>query len=97
MGKRTFKNALATSATATDLAGNPDTHHPHAGELEIPTTPYQSDQAYNPDGSQTSMPAQDAKLSYEIFCDVCGIPVDDKKKLTRIDGRDRCRDCIDEE
>ena len=97
MGKRVFKNELIPSETFTDLAGNPDVQRAHAGELVIPTTPYQNDQALNLDGTKTTMPAQDAKLSYEIFCDVCGIPVDDKKKLTKQNGRARCPDCIDEE
>ena len=95
MGRRVFTNELATSATSTDLAGNTGIHHPHAGELEIPTTPFLSRQQLNIDGTLTPMPAQDAKLSYEVFCDVCGCPVKSKKELIKKNRRRRCENCFD--
>lgn len=96
MGRETYKNTRVSSDPYVDLAGN-TMYLPNAGELQVPTTPFESRQQYNIDGTLTSMPAENARLSYSVFCDICGVPVDSKDKLTKIDGRSRCKECIDEQ
>jgi len=96
--KTSYKNSAISSSTYTDLAGNAGCTYPNAGELELgDTAAFLGHQAYNTDDTQTSMPAEDAVISTGVCCDICGLPVKDKKLLTKQNGYYRCRECIDEE
>lgn len=52
---------------------------------------------YNPDGSSTSLPADDDVVSRRLICDICGTPFDDKGEVIRQDNKVLHSECIDEE
>lgn len=96
--KQNYKNSAISSATFTDLAGNEDCEYPSAGELELgDTAAFLGHQAYNTDDTKTAMPAEDELISTDLCCDICGIPVDSKDKLTKQNGYWRCKQCIDKD
>lgn len=92
-----YKNDSISEDTFTDLAGNTDMSLPDAGELRLGDETYLDEIPYDMDGTQTTMPAEDEVLSVTLVCDICGIPVEEKKDLTKQRGLMVCKECIDEE
>ena len=91
-----YKNDELPSGTYTDLAGDEMTYY-YGGELRLgDDAEYEGHQARNVDGTLTSMPAQDEVISTSLACYCCGYPVERRSELTIVDGKAKCRDCIDE-
>ncbi len=96
--KHSYKNDLIP-ASYVDFRGV-TVAYPNAGELRLGANAgFLNDaaghQSINTDGTTTSQPAQDEKISQYIACECCGIIVTDKRKLIKNSkGRYVCNDCI---
>ena len=96
--KHSYKNDRISNSSYTDLAGN-TVYYAHRNELRLGTyagflNSATGHQSYNADGTKTSQPAEDEKISQYVSCEICGLIVTSRKKLTEKDGRFRCSDCL---
>jgi len=97
--KHSYRNDQISAGTQVDLAGN-TVNYAHGGELRLGTNAgflneASGHQSRNTDGTLTSQPAQDDKISQYIACEVCGLIVTDKRQLRKnLNGRMVCKDCI---
>ena len=96
--KQTYRNDEIPSSY-TDFRGE-TVAYPNAGELRLGTNAgFLNDasghQSRNADGTLTSHPVEDEKISQYISCSCCGLIVTDKRRLTKnAKGRLVCKDCI---
>jgi len=95
--KHAYRNDQINAGTQVDLAGQ-TVDYAHGGELRLGANAgFLNDasghQSYNADGTKTSQPAQDELISSYIACEICGLIVTDKRQLTTIKNRRRCKDC----